>query len=122
MTDRIARILEQGKLILRGLKPRGRCLVATQDEDETLAYTINWSGWLGSDTIASVTNTATGITLSGTSNTTTTATFSLSGKRSGWLEHRITTAGGNTKELLILLEIDGYPIRDDYGTNFQYVL
>jgi hypothetical protein len=119
MTDRIIRILEQGKLILRGCKPRGRAIVANQDSNETLAYTVNWSAWLGTDTIASVTNESTCLTLSGASNTTTTATFKLSGSRSGWLEHRITTAGGLTKELLVLLEIDGYPIRDDYGLSWQ---
>lgn len=119
MTDRIIRILEQGKLILRGVKPRGRAIVANQDENEALSYTINWSDWLGSDTIASVTNESTGLTITSASNTTTTAAFKLSGSRSGWLEHRITTAGGLTKELLVLLEIDGYPIRDDYGLSWQ---
>jgi hypothetical protein len=121
MADRLIRILEQGKLILRGVKPRGRAIVANQDENETLTYTVNWSTWLGTDTIASVTNETSGITVSAASNTTTTATFKLSGNRSGWLEHRITTAGGLTKELLVLLEIDGYPIRDDYGLSWQVV-
>ena len=122
MADRYIRIMEQGKLILRGVKPRGRAVVANQDENETLAYTVNWSDWLGGDTIASVTNTVSGLTVSAASNTTTTATFKLSGNRSGWLEHRITTTtGANTKELLILLEIDGYPIRDDYGLAWQAI-
>ncbi len=53
------------------------------------------------------------------SNTTTTATFRLSGSISGWLEHRITTAGGRTKELLILLEVSGYPVKDDYGLRIR---
>jgi hypothetical protein len=121
MTDRFIKVLEQAKLVLRGVKPRGRAVVANQDENETLTYTVNWSAWLGSDTIASVSNVATGLTISGASNTTTTATFKLSGSRSGWLEHRITTAAGLTKELLVLLEIDGYPIRDDYGLSWQVV-
>jgi hypothetical protein len=119
VTDRVIRILEQNKLILRGVKPRGRAVVANQDENETLSYTVNWATWLGTDTISSVTNESSGITVSGASNTTTTTTFKLSGNRSGWLEHRITTAGGLTKELLVLLEIDGYPIRDDYGLSWQ---
>lgn len=121
MTDRFVRILAQGKMIRRGVKPRGKAIVACQDSNETLPYTINWSGWLGTDTIASVTNTATGITVSGASNTTTTATFSLSGTRSGWLEHRITTAAGSVKELLVLLEVDGFPIDQDYGASWQVV-
>ena len=120
MTDRYVKVLEQGKLIHRGVKPRGRAVVANQDENETLPYTINWAGWLGTDTISSVTNQTTGVSISGASNTTTTATFKLSSNRSGWVEHRITTAAGNTKELLILLEIDGFPVADDYGFKFQF--
>jgi carbohydrate-binding DOMON domain-containing protein len=90
-----------------------------QDETETLDYSVNWVTWLGTDTISSVTNTVTGLSISNASNTTTTATFRLSGSISGWLEHRITTAGGRTKELLILLEVSGYPIRDDYGLKIR---
>jgi hypothetical protein len=119
MTDRYIKVLEQGKTILRGLKPRGNAVVALQDENETLDYSVNWSGWLGSDTIASVSNTTTSLTLSGASNTTTTAAFTLSGSTSGWLEHRITTAAGRTKELLILLEVSGFPISDDYGLRIR---
>lgn len=119
MTDRLIKVLEQGKTILRGLKPRGNAVVAAQDENETLDYTVNWSGWLGSDTISSVTNTSTGLTVSSASNTTTAATFKLSGSISGWLEHRITTAAGRTKELLILLEVGGFPITDDYGLRIR---
>lgn len=120
MTDRYIKVLQQGKSVLRGLKPRGNAVVAAQDRNESLNYTVNWATWLGADTIASVENYATGLTLSGASNTTTTATFKLSGSRSGWLEHRITTAAGNTKELLVLLEIDGFPVADDYGFRFQF--
>lgn len=121
MTDRFVKILQQGKQIRRGVKPRGKAVVANQDSNETLPYTIDWSGWLGADTIASVTNVVTGLTISGASNTTTTATFSLSGSRSGWLEHRITTAAGSVKELLVLLEVDGFPVADDYGVSWQVV-
>lgn len=119
MADRVIKILEQAKLILRGVKPRGRAVVANQDENETLSYTVNWAGWLGADTIASVTNQTTGVSISGASNTTTSATFKLNSNRSGWVEHRITTAAGNTKELLILLEIDGFPVADDYGVTWR---
>lgn len=115
MTDRYIKVLQQAKTVLRGLKPRGNAIVAMQDENETLDYSVNWTTWLGTDTIASVTNTVTGLSISNASNTTTTATFRLSGSISGWLEHRITTAGGRTKELLILLEVSGFPITSDYG-------
>jgi hypothetical protein len=119
MTDRLIKVLQQGKTVLRGLKPRGNAVVATQDENEVLDYIVNWSGWLGTDTIASVTNTTTGLTITNASNTTSTATFRLSGSISGWLEHRITTAAGRTKELLVLLEVSGFPITDDYGLRIR---
>lgn len=115
MTDRYVKILQQGKTILRGLKPRGNAIVALQDRNEVLDYEVDWSGWLGSDTIASVENVVTGPTVSNASNTTTTATFSLSGSSSGFVEHRITTTAGRIKELMVLLEVDGAPIVSDYG-------
>jgi hypothetical protein len=119
MTDRYIKVLQQSKTILRGLKPRGSAIVAQQDSDETLNYSVNWATWLGSDTIASVTNETTGITLSAASNTTTTSAFTISGQSSGWLEHRITTTAGKVKELLILVEVGGFPVADDYGRSWQ---
>lgn len=115
MTDRYIKVLEQSKTVLRGVKPRGNAVVAIQDRNESLDYTVDWSGWLGSDTIVSVSNTVSGVSVSGASNTTTTATFTLSGTSTGWLEHRITTAAGKVKELLVFLEVDGAPITSDYG-------
>lgn len=119
MTDRIIRVLEQGKTVLRGLKPRGNAIVASHQETDALDYTVDWSRWLGSDTIASVSNTGTGLTLTGQANTATTATFTLSGSSSGWLEHRITTAAGRVKQLLLLLEVAGFPISPDYGLRIR---
>jgi hypothetical protein len=115
VTDRYIKVLEQGKTVLRGVKPRGNAVVAIQDRNESLDYTVDWSGWLGTDTIASVSNTVSGVSVSGASNTTTTATFTLSGTSTGWLEHRITTTAGRVKELLVFLEVDGAPITSDYG-------
>ena len=37
MTDRLIKVLETGKLILRGLKGRGRAAVLNMDDDETQA-------------------------------------------------------------------------------------
>lgn len=121
MTDRTVKILQQGKLICRGVKPRGKNICINQDSNETLSYTINWSGWLGTDTIASVENETTGVEITNASNTTTTATFSLSASRTGWVEHRITTAGGLIKEITLAVEIDGYPLNEDYGQTWQVV-
>ena len=119
MTDRYVKVLEQGKSVLRGLKPRGNAVVAQQDRNESLNYSVNWATWLDTDTIASVTNETTGVSLSGASNTTTTTTFTISGNTSGWIQHRITTAAGRIKELLILVEVAGFPVQDDYGKSWQ---
>ena len=73
------------------------------DSDETIPISIDWSGWLGSDTISSVANSATGATISGASNTATTAAFKAQSSGSGIIEHRITTAAGAVKELPIFI-------------------
>jgi hypothetical protein len=119
MTDRTAKILEQDKMVLRGLKARGKHIVMSLDDDETLDITLDWTPWLGTDTIASVSNTASGITVSGASNTTVSATFKVASTYSGWVEHRITTAAGLIKEKLILVEVNGFPLRDDYGVGWR---
>ena len=66
-----------------------------KDEDSILAYTIDWSRMLGSDTISSVTWTVEGVVSQSQSNTTTTTTITLS-KTSGEAKATIVTAGGLT--------------------------
>jgi len=100
MADRTIKVLENNRLVTRGASSDGRNATIEVDEDETLPITVDWSGWLGSDTIASVTNEATGPSVSGESNTTTTAALSVSGDP-GLIEHRITTAAGAVKELRV---------------------
>ncbi|WP_025899060.1 phage fiber-tail adaptor protein [Sneathiella glossodoripedis] len=72
-------------------------LIAYQDKDETLDYTIDWSAWLGSDTISSVAYTANGITLTSSSNTTTSVTVWTTGT-AGELVMTITTTAGRVKQ------------------------
>jgi hypothetical protein len=119
MTDRLIKVLEQDKQVLRGLKPRGRAAVLSIDDNETLSLAIDWTEWLGTDTIDSVTNQATGVTVSGATNTTTAAALTVSALRSGWIEHRITTDAGLVKEKLILVEVGGFPVLDDYGVSWR---
>jgi hypothetical protein len=99
MTDRIVKVLENGRFVLRGVHKRGRGVLIFVDEDETLPVTFDWSNWLGTDTISSVANETHGPTVSGASNTTTTATFKVNASGDGYIEHRITTAAGSVKEL-----------------------
>lgn len=116
MTDRIVRIREQGQIITRGLQRIGNRPALFIDDEEKLSVTFNWADWLGTDTITSVSNTATGASLSSESNTTTIATMTIEADYAGYIEHRITTAGGNVKEqkLHVFVNGDGNT-RDDYG-------
>jgi len=75
-------------------------LAGQQAVGETLDWRVDWSTWLGSDTISTSDWTAdTGVTLGTESNTTTVATQFISGGavgRSYQLTNTITTAGGRT--------------------------
>lgn len=97
------RVLSGGRIAVHAASRQGRGVNIDIDSDETIPVAIDWSSWLGSDTIASVANSASGATLSGASNTTTAAAFKISGAGSAMIEHRITTAAGAVKELPIFI-------------------
>jgi len=99
-SDRIVKVREQGRMVLRGLTPYEGGVRLDMDHDEVLDVTIDWSGWLNTDTIASVTNEQNAASFTAESNTSTTATLTLRGY-AGTVEHRITTAAGLVKELTI---------------------
>ena len=119
MTDRLIKVLEQGKTVLRGLRMCSGNPMLAVSEDETLDVSFDWSAWLGSDTISSVENEVTGVTVSGAANDTTTASFNVSSNHSGFVQHRITTAAGNVKEVLLLVQVDGFPVNSDYGIGWR---
>ncbi len=119
MTDRIVKVLEQGKFVLRGIQKTGNNPILALDSDETLDVNFDWSTWLGSDTIASVANEVTGVTIASATNDTTTASFNVSGSYSGYVEHRITTAAGLTKEVMLFVYVDDFPVSDDYGLGWR---
>lgn len=79
--------------------------VFLKDPAAVLDYQIDWSSWLGVDTITSSSWTAsTGLTVDSNSNTSTTATAWVSGGTAGTtyqLTNQITTAGGRTDERTI---------------------
>jgi hypothetical protein len=87
-----------GKFIMRN----GVLYAPDKDPNDVLDYTIDWSKFLGSDTIAtSIWIVPAGITKNSNSNTTTLATVWLSGGTAGetyQVTNRITTAGGRTKD------------------------
>ena len=74
----------------------------TKDPNAVLDYTINWSLYLGSDTISTSTFTVeAGLTKNSESNTTTTSTVWLSGGTDGTnysVACRIVTAAGRTDD------------------------
>lgn len=81
----------------------------TKDPDAVLDYQIDWSAWLGSDTIATSSwIVPDGITKASDTKTTTTATIWLSGGTLGQsytLLNRIATAGGRTEDRSIVIGI-----------------
>lgn len=80
-----------------------------KDPDAVLDYTIDWSAWLVSDTIAtSDWSVQAGLTEDSDSNTTTTATVWLSGGAEGEsysVRNRITTAAGRTDDRTITIRV-----------------
>lgn len=96
MPDRIVMLAENGRASYRGIKREGEALWSNyQREDDDLTYTLDYTGWLGSDTISTVTRTASGTSVAGTSNTTTASIQRLKG--AGYVDVKIVTAGGQTK-------------------------
>lgn len=101
---------------------RGVCQIseakfqAFQRNDETLTYVFDFSNWLGSETISSVTRSGSGTSAAGTSNTTTTMTQRLQGH--GYMDFKITTSGSQVKQFRLLISprsedtdvlVDRYP-------------
>ena len=115
MADRLVKVLENGRMVTRGMFKRGKGAELLIDRDETLSVTLDWSDWLGTDTIASVTNATNGPGVSSETNTTTQSSFNVSGSSNGYIETRITTAAGQVKELTVYVRnYDGCRERD-YG-------
>lgn len=80
-----------------------------KDPDAVLDYEVDWSAWLGTDTISAVAWTVpTGITQNAVSNTPTTATIWIAGGTKGIsyeVSCEITTAGGRTAKRSFVIEI-----------------
>lgn len=75
-------------------------LAVQQDPDETSLLTIDWTGYLGTETISSITWTATGLTKASeaTSGKITTVKISAVPTNSyGEIEAKLTTSGGRIK-------------------------
>jgi len=81
----------------------------TKDPGATLDYTIDFTAWLGSDTIATaLVTTPAGLTEASESNTTTKVTVWLSGGTVGQsytVTCRITTTAGRVDERSLLIRV-----------------
>lgn len=108
MTNRIIKVLENECFITRGIHQiaPGEFVLSMKDVADVIPITVNWRRWLGSDTISEVTNSPTAATVSNASNTTTTASLTLSGG-SGYVKHTITTAAGTVKSIIIWINEPG---------------
>lgn len=73
------------------------------DETEVLDFTIDWTGWLEGDTIATSAFAPSGMTENSESNTTKTATcfVTATGDPYGETVNTIVTDGGRTKKLTV---------------------
>lgn len=107
MVDRIALIAENGRASTRGIRQLGEAeFQAYQRDDDILDYTLDYSAWLGTDTITGTpTREASGTVVTGTSNTTTQVVQKLQG--SGYLDIKIVTTAGRTKQDRICIEPRG---------------
>ena len=80
-----------------------------QDDDEAIAYTINWAADLNSSTLAAVSwSVPSALTTETTSNTTTSASIRLSGGTPGQVykvECTVTTAAGEDLQAHFLIGV-----------------
>lgn len=87
-----------------------------KDPDSTVDYSVDWASWLGADTISASTwlindtlsASVDGITITATSNTTTTATAWMSGGTeltTYTFTNRITTSGGRVEDRSFTIEV-----------------
>jgi hypothetical protein len=72
---------------------------AYQEDNDDLTYIVDMSSYLDGATISSVTRTATGVTVTGTSNTTTRIIQRLKGF--GYVVIKVTTSTGDIEEFRI---------------------
>ena len=82
-------------------------------DNEVRPITVDWSDYLGADTISSVTNEVTSATLTDAANTTTGASFKIQADGAAIIQHRITTAAGAVKEFPIFInggQLYSYPV------------
>jgi len=102
MADRTILLAENGRYSLRGIKAVSpQEFMAYQEDNDALTYTLDYSNYLGSDTISSVARQSSGVTVTNTSNTTTQVIQRLKGF--GYIDITTTFAGGDVNKLRITI-------------------
>lgn len=103
MADRTIVLAQNKRHAVRGLTVvNPQEFSAYQEEDDNLTYIIDMSSYLDGATISSVTRTATGVTVSNTSNTTTRLTQRLKGF--GYVDFKVTTSSGDVEEFRLVIQ------------------
>lgn len=100
MPDRLIVLATNNRHSLRGISQISpQEFLAVHEDDDNLTYTIDMTAYLDGATISSVTRTASGTTVSNTSNTTTRVIQRLKGE--GYVDFEITTSTGDVEKLRI---------------------
>lgn len=103
MADRTIVLAQNKRHAVRGLTVvNPQEFAAVQEQDDNLTYIIDMSSYLDGATISSVTRTATGVTVSNTSNTTTRLTQRLKGF--GYVDFKVTTSSGDVEEFRLVIQ------------------
>jgi len=113
-TDYLVKVLEQGKMITRGIQDVDNDLYLEMDDDEIKLVTFDWSKWLGSETVSTKATETDGPTVVESSPSTTTTTVLISGD-GGLIQHRVTTSGGRKEEKKIYVNSDRVARFSDYS-------
>lgn len=114
MADRLVKVLENGRTVVRGLSLRRAGPLIEINDDEALTVTVDWSGWLQGNTISSVANSPQSVTVTNAANTTTQASFDITATSSGWVEHLMTASDGQKKRIDVLVSHEEPASRFDY--------
>lgn len=103
MSDRTVVLAQNGRHSVRGLSALNpQEFRAVQEPDDDLTYIFDLSNYLGSATISSVTRTANGPTVTGTSNTTTSITQRLKGY--GYVDIKATLSNSDVNTFRITID------------------
>ena len=102
LVDRTVVLAQNGRHAVRGLSVTNRQeFTAYQEDSDDLTYVVDMSAYLDGATIASVTRTASGPTVSNTSNTTTRITQRLKGF--GYVDVKATLSTGEVDQFRLVI-------------------